>query len=403
MSLSRTRLFGLFFACVMFGACASAVFAVDLDFPQQQPTSQATAAKQVGTIKTIAGNSITLATDGGAQVNVQVQDSTRMVRVAPGQTDLKGATTIHLQDLQTGDRILVRGAPSDDAKSITAAVIIAMKSSDVEAKQQKERQDWQRRGIGGLVGVVDPTSGTVTISFTAAGTKKSVVIHTSGTTIFRRYAPDSIKFDDAKPSSIGEIRPGDQLRARGTRNVDNTEFAAEEIVSGAFQNIAGTISSIDAGANTVTVKDVLSKKEITVRVASDSQVRKLPQQMAQMIAMRLKGAPAGANGAGAPQQRPASDNGAAAGRSGGGFNRAGGAPDFQQILSRMPPAGLGDLQKGDAVMIVSTESSNSGAVTAITLLAGVEPILQASPGMTLSPWSLGGGGGGEDVGGGSPQ
>jgi hypothetical protein len=71
----------------------------------------------------------------------------------------------------------------------------------------------------------------------------------------------------------------------------------------------------------------------------------------------------------------------------------------------MPKATLGDLKKGDAVMIVSTEGTALADVTAITLLAGVEPILQASPSggqaMTLSPWTLGGGAG-EDAGQGNP-
>jgi len=66
----------------------------------------------------------------------------------------------------------------------------------------------------------------------------------------------------------------------------------------------------------------------------------------------------------------------------------------------MPPTPLADLAKGDAVMIVATQGTNSGDVTAITLLGGVEPILaapQGSAAMSLSPWSLGGGdaGGGE--------
>ena len=75
------------------------------------------------------------------------------------------------------------------------------------------------------------------------------------------------------------------------------------------------------------------------------------------------------------------------------------ASDFQQLISRVPPGTVSDLKKDDAVMIVSTEDSGSGQVTAITLLAGVEPILTASPrqaqAMLLSPWSLGGGGGAE--------
>lgn len=64
----------------------------------------------------------------------------------------------------------------------------------------------------------------------------------------------------------------------------------------------------------------------------------------------------------------------------------------------MPAATLADLQKGDAVMIVGTSNSGGTATTAITLLAGVEPILQASPNggqSLLTPWSLSGAPGGE--------
>lgn len=82
---------------------------------------------------------------------------------------------------------------------------------------------------------------------------------------------------------------------------------------------------------------------------------------------------------------------------GAGAGGAGGAMDLQQIISRMPAATISDLQKGDAVMLVGTEGSSS-EVTAITLLAGVEPILQGSPtgaASILSPWSLSGAPGGE--------
>ena len=49
-------------------------------------------------------------------------------------------------------------------------------------------------------------------------------------------------------------------------------------------------------------------------------------------------------------------------------------------MNRIPKATIADMQKGDAVMIVSTEGTSSGGVTAITLLGGVEPILQAPSG-----------------------
>ena len=212
----------------------------------------------------------------------------------------------------------------------------------------------------------------------------------------RRYAADSVKFDDAKASTLDQIKVGDQLRARGTRGADGSDVTAEEIVTGAFRNIAGTISSIDAAANTIGVADLITKKPVVVKITPESQLRKLPPQMAQLMAVRLKGGAAG--GAGQAGAQVGSGPGASStpdGRSGAGGGRGpgGGGADLQQMLSRVPPATLTDLQKGDAVMIVSTEGTGAGVVTAITLVGGVEPILQASPnggspGMILPPWSL---------------
>ena len=69
----------------------------------------------------------------------------------------------------------------------------------------------------------------------------------------------------------------------------------------------------------------------------------------------------------------------------------GGGGDPQQMLSRAPAIQVADLQKGEAVMLVSTEGANE--VTAITLLAGVEPLLQAPAASQnlLSNWSMGSG------------
>ena len=369
----------------------------------QQPTASG-AAKPIGTIKAIAGNAITLTSDAGPVFNVALQDSTRLLRIEPGEKDLKNAQPVQLQDLQVGDRILVTGKISDDGHSVAAASVIVMKKADVDTKQQHDLQDWQRRGMGGLVSAVDTASGTVTISATSLAGAKSIAVHTSKDTMLRRYAPDSVKFDDAKPSSLDQVKVGDQLRARGSRNADGSEVTAEEIVTGAFRNIAGTISSIDAAANTIGVADLITKKPVVVKISPESQLRKLPPQMAQLMALRLKGGQTGGAAAPAPAAggQPGAQAGSApaAGRladgrggAGGGRGGAGGGADLQQLLSRVPPASLSDLQKGDAVMIVSTEGTASGAVTAITLVGGVEPILQASPngggqGMILPPWSL---------------
>jgi hypothetical protein len=372
------------------------------------------AARPVGTIKSISGNTITLATDAGDEVTVQIQGAAKLVRIAPGQKDLKDAAPIQLQDLQPNDRILVRGKLADDGKTVLALSIVAMKKADITEKQAREREEWQKRGTGGLVSSVDPASSTVTVALPVIGEKKNVAIHLSKDTILRRYAPDSIKFDDAKPAPLDQIKPGDQLRARGTRSADGNELAADEIVSGTFRNIAGTISAIDASAGSITVQDLATKKSATIKITSESQLRKLPLPMAQRIAARLKGVPADApaqsasnapSGANSGQEeKPAGPPTGGAGSNGSnaptgsGRPGGGGAPDLQQAISRMPAATLADLQKGDAVMIVATEGGPNSAPSAITLLAGVEPILQASPNSStsiLSPWSLAGAPGGE--------
>lgn len=363
----------------------------------QQPAAQSPATKQVvGAIKAISGNSISVTLDQGASVSVTVIEGTLFLRVEPGQTDLKSAVPLQLSDLQIGDRVLVRGKMSDDSKSLAANRIIAMKHEDVAAKQAKDREDWQRRGIGGLVSAVDGAAGTITVSVAAPGGSKAMVIHTTKDTVLRRYAPDSVNFDEAKPAPLDMVKPGDQLRARGTRGTDGAEFAAEEVVSGSFRNISGTVNSVDPAMGLVSVTDLVTKKPVVVKITAQSEVRKLTPAMAQGIAARLKGAPAGAAGTAGASASAAGEASRQGGAPGAG-TRAGGAPaDLQQAINRAPTATLSDLQKGDAVMIVSTASSGSTDVTAITLVGGVEPILQASPGaqgMVLSPWNLGAPGG----------
>jgi len=357
--------------------------------PQTSASSQA---RTMGTVKAVTGDKITLGTDSGAEVTVVVPDSTRIVRVAPGQKDLKDAAPIGLQDVHAGDRILVRGIGSGGGV-VQATSIVLMKQLDIAAKQEQERADWQKRGVGGLVRAVDPAAGTVTISTGTPGTKKTVLIRISSATIVRRYAPDSVKFDDAKPGKLDEIRPGDQLRARGTSTANGDELGAEEVVSGSFRNIAGTVSSVNPGDNSIRVTDLATKQPVIVKMTSDSQLRKLPPMIAQRVAQRLKAPAESASAGGQTSSGPPSGNGAPATPP-----RGGGATDLQQILQRVPTATLTELQKGDAVMIVATEGKEPGQVTAISLLSGVEPILSASPSESqastlLSPWNLGTSGG----------
>jgi hypothetical protein len=369
---------------------------------QEHPSGEAaqagagSAVKNVGVVKSIHEKNLVLKTDSGPEISISVPDGARIVRLAAGQTDLKSAPAITFAEIQVGDRMLLRGR-SDANGNIEATTIVIMKQADVAQKQQHDREDWQKRGTGGIVSAIDPATGTFTVSITPI---QSVLVKTSKDTSFLRYSSNSVKFADAQKGTIDQIKAGDQLRARGTRSADGKEIAAEEVISGTFRNIAGTISSIDAASNSITVKDILAKKSVVIKFNSDSQLRKLAPQMAQRLAFFLKGgAQAAQGGTPAGGQTPASGAPrAGAGPGGGPGARPAGGPDFQQMLNRIPSVTLADLQKEDAVMVVATQGTAGNEVTAITLLAGVEPILTASPNGTsaaalFSGWNLGAPGG----------
>jgi len=369
--------------------------------------------KAVGTIKTVQSGSITVAAESGGDVAATLAPTTKILRVPPGEKDLKNATALQASDLQPGDRVLVRGPLAADGHTIAALAVIVMKQSEVSAAHQRESEDWQKRGAGGLVTNVDAATGTITISSGGLGASHNVAVHVVKSTILRRYAPGSVKFDDAKPAALAEVKVGDQLRARGTRNADGSQLTADEVVSGSFRNIAGTITAIDAASNIITVHDLIAKATVVVKVSPESQMKKLTPEMAQHIAARLKsGGDQSSSANSASTNSPASGSPAAGSTPSGsaagstGAQGRSGPQDVQRMLSRLPNSSLADLAKGDAVMIVST-GDNSGAasaekssaaaaaqppeVTAITLLAGVEPILTAAPTRSaslLSPWSL---------------
>ncbi len=369
-------------------------------------------AKALGTIKSVQSDSIAVSSESGSEIVATFSSSTKILRVPPGEKDLKNAVPLQAQDLQPGDRVLVRGKQSSDGHSISAVAVIVMKQTDVATKNDQQRVDWQKRSVGGLVTGVDAGTNSVTISSSAIGKKQNIVVHLGNETVLRRYAPGSVKFDDAKriPASqfMVDVKTGDQLRARGVRNQDGTEITAEEIVAGSFRNIAGKIQAIDIAAKTIIVRDEISKTAVTVNISADSQIKTLSPEIAQRIAARLKmtgGDPANTAGRDPGQDHTAPNEQTAAaggeqtgsktrGRSSDGSAGAGGngPPDLQRMLGHLPSNSILDLKSGDAVMMVATEEEGADKATAITLLAGVEPILTAAPSRStsslLSPWSL---------------
>jgi Cu/Ag efflux protein CusF len=354
----------------------------------------------IGEVTTIdaGAKKISVKSDAGATVTATVDEKTLYLRVPPGEKDLKKAARIALENVAVGDRAFVRGHFSEDQKSIAAVAVIIMTKAELAQKQEHDRDEWKRRSVAGPVTALNPDTKEITITTRSREGAKTVVVEVGDHTDFRRYAPESVRFSDAKPGSFAELKAGDQLRVLGEKNEDGTRIKAEAIVSGSFRNIAGVIKSIDVEAKEITLTDLVAHKPVTIRITEDSAMRRLPPQLATMLARRVQGtaAQAAAQAAGggarpanvaegvpgpprAEGPKPGAGGPPAEQGQGGGGGMRRGTMDFQDMLERLPPLKVEDLKAGDAIMLSGSSGADPAHVTAINLLAGVEPLLTAAP------------------------
>jgi hypothetical protein len=355
-----------------------------------------------------AAMSITLKVEGAAgAVTAVLNDKTVYYRAKSDILSRAATATISPADLEKitlaevgeGDRVVVLGKVAEDQKSVPARILIVATKADLAQKQERDREEWRRRGLVGTVSALNPETKEITLQLRSLMGAQTITIAAGGEKVkFRRYAPDSVRFSDARPSSLGEIKVGDQLRAKGDRSEDGARFTAEEIVTGTFRSIRGAVESINAQSNEIKVKDMVSGQTVTISISKDSMVRRIPAEFAERLAMRgQRGGGGGAQGeaaadrpqspqgeGGAGRRRP---EGAGAGEGRGNRRRmgAGGPPDLQEMLERMPAATLAELKPGEMVIVSSTEGADPSRATAIALVTGVDVLLQraaARPGGT---------------------
>ncbi len=318
------------------------------------------------TVKTAAG-----------EIAIQFTENTKYLRVQPGEKTLEKAETISFADIGIGDRVMARGKVADDKKSVTARQVVVMSKAAIAHKQEREREEWNRRGIAGTISAISPATKEISVNMRTRESNKPIVIAVDDKVVFRRYAPDSVKFTDAKPSSFIELKVGDQVRALGDKSADGARFKPEIIVSGSFMMAGGLIKSINAAAGEITIDDIPTKKPLTVVVNKDTVLRRIPHDMAVTIAQRVQGAAGNSPAAQGRPGPPAKTAGAAPSGKNvtGGEKPAANGTDIQEMLDHLAVSTINDLQPGDAILVSSTVGADPGRVTAIVLASGIEPLL----------------------------
>ncbi len=341
-----------------------------------------TAKYALGEVKTIdaAAKQLTIKTDAGSIVTVSLSDKTIYKKLAPGETSLTNATDVTFADLAEGDRIMASGNVATDLKSVLAVKIYVMTKGDLAKKADAERAEWRRRGILGVITALKPDTKEITISNRTMAGIQSVVIPITDKTEMRRYAPDSIKFGDAKPSQFSELKVGDQLRALGDRTEDPLRFNPEKVVTGSFRTVGGVVTAIDPATHEIKIHELEKKTPLTIVIKQDAVLRRFPAEFG-MGFRPGGGAPGAAQGGGAPAgggqaaqgnaQRPQGAGGP------GGQGGPSGRPGFNinDMLERLPTISIADVKVGDTIIVSSTQGVDPTRLTAISLVAGADTLL----------------------------
>lgn len=336
-----------------------------------------------GEVASISDSGLELKNDKGT-TKVTFGASTEFKRVPPERPSITAATPTERSEIGQGDRLVISGFYNADRTEFAARAVYQMSKSDIARKQQQDTERWATRGISGRVASVNPATKQITIEVRGLMGSTNVVVNPKDGATFKRYAPNSVRYSEAVASSLEGVKAGDMLRAVGDRGPDGLSFAAEEILTGAFQTVAGTVKSIDAATSQITITDLQTQKDIVVQVGSGSTMKRFPEEMAQRLAGMAGGGAPGA-GPGAGGQRPGGGEGtrpagAGPGQGGPGRPGMGGGPrgGIDDMFERMPAITLGDITVGSMIAVSSTRNGQTDRVTAIKLLAGVEPFVRAA-------------------------
>ena len=321
----------------------------------------------IGVVTSVQTGALQVKTDAGDVFTVVLLPETKFRKIAPGEKDLTKALEIKVSDVESGDRVLARGPVETERKTITAQWLIVMSLSDLAAKHERERAEWLRRGVAGSVVSIDAAAHQIKLRIPSLRGEQFLTVQVGETTRVRRYAPDSVRFADAKPSSLAEVKAGDQVRALGEKNAEGTVLTAEEVVAGSFRTIAATVVTVAPETGELHVKDLDSGKLLTVKVTHDSVLRRFPETPFWAMGQGGGGgAQRAANGAPAPA-------GPGGGPNGPGMRR--GSGNLQEMLQHLPVTHLNEVKTGETIIVSSTRGADPQQFTAITLLAGAEGLV----------------------------
>nr|MBA3770289.1 hypothetical protein [Blastocatellia bacterium] len=329
-----------------------------------------------GMVKAIDGDKLVLETAKGP-VTLTIAATAAVKKVPASNPSATAATPSSMSEIAVGDSVVVTALPTADGRLNPARTVLVIAKTDLVAKEKARTDAWRSRGISGVVEAVNPETNQITVKVSGPmGATSNVVISPKPTAKFLKYSSDSIKYTDAKQGTLAGVEKNDSIKALGDKSEDGASFAAEEILTGSYQQVVGTVKSVDAANNEVVVSDLQTKKDVTISLAGTSVMKRFPVQFAERMAGRSAGQGA-TPGAGGQARQPGGGRPAGMGPGVmGGAGGMGGRANLDDMIERFENVAIADLKVGEMIGVVAAKSDLNSKVKAFKLLAGVEPFVR---------------------------
>jgi hypothetical protein len=320
-------------------------------------SSAPTEVKQVaGTIVSLDASTrkIVIKEDSGRQSSIAIDEDTVLLHISPDTKDLTKATKLTFTDLKTSDHVFVRGFARPAA--ILGRQVLAMTEGDINSRAQKEHDEWKKNGVEGALVSARPAASEIVISRSAPDGMHPLTIRLKPSTQVLKYADDSARFADARPASLSDMHPGDQVRARGDMN-SKGEFEPDVMVFGSFHTIFGKVISVDESTGEIKSDTIPAGNTFSVMVTSHSVIRRVPLRvLAYMIPWTLL-----------PPNVQVQVPPLPAGKTG------------QDLVEELPRIRVTEVKPGDVIAALVGVSAEPGAERAVALLTGLDPLLTLPP------------------------
>jgi len=337
-----------------------------------------------------ASRQVTVRDDSGKTTTITMIEQSTYLLMPPGETQTEKGQPITLAEVSVGARVLVRASGGRSRR------LVLMSKGDAAARGAGApgARDEGRR-LGGRVVSVDAARKLIVVQARGREGAEAVTVDASGAARILRFAPDSMRPADAVAGSLADVRAGDTVRATGTRSADGATFKAEEVLTGSFTRFAATVTSVDAAAGTLSVKEEQTGQAVTLSFGARSSLRRVTPEFEQAVAERAErfgrrqerraarqeGQPQGEGregrreGEGGRQGGRRVEGGERRGEGEGA--RRGGGNNIQQMLEGLPVVTLAELKKGDAVLVTTTPGADPSRATVVSLVTGAAGVVRA--------------------------